>query len=195
MTIEERLDRLKKQVDVHTPKANVQCTTLDRKPLKSVRNRHQTNTILNTLHEPKSTTVLELKYRSYEMFTIIQEFTEKYRGFRGSLFSIHPLSGCERLQKQSARWRAAAICLGVCLLLVTGLGAAAFQDRSRMTLEDNAGRMRISLQIHPDFGPMISLFDNEDKERLRIGSDQNANGKLFVWMFDKQFNRVKTIEP
>jgi len=31
------------------------------------------------------------------MFTIIQEFTEKYRGFRGSLFSIHPLSGCERL--------------------------------------------------------------------------------------------------
>src|SRR5208337_1468972 len=77
-------------VDLHTPKANVQCTTLDRKPLKSVRNRHQTNTILNTSHEPKSTTVLELKYRSYEMFTIIQEFTEKYRGFRGSLFSIHP---------------------------------------------------------------------------------------------------------
>ena len=101
----------------------------------------------------------------------------------------------DRLKKQSARWRAAAICLGVCLLLVTGLGAAAFQDRSRMTLEDNAGRMRISLQIHPDFGPMISLFDNEDKERLRIGSDQNANGKPFVWMFDKQFNRVKTIEP
>src|SRR5208337_690379 len=66
-------------VDVHTPKANVQYTTLDRKPLKSVRNRHQTNTILNTSHEPKSTTVLELKYRSYEMFTIIQEFTEKYR--------------------------------------------------------------------------------------------------------------------
>ena len=53
---------------------------------------------MNTLHEPKSTTVLELKYRSYEMFTIIQEFTEKYRGFRGSLFSIHPLSGCERLR-------------------------------------------------------------------------------------------------
>src|SRR5271157_3834086 len=86
------------RVDVHTPKANVQYTTLDRKPLKSVRNRHQTNTILNTSHEPKSTTVLELKYRSYEMFTIIQEFTEKYRGFRGSLFSIHPLSGCERLR-------------------------------------------------------------------------------------------------
>ena len=85
-------------VDVHTPKANVQYTTLDRKPLKSVRNRHQTNTILNTSHEPKSTTVLELKYRSYDMFTIIQEFTEKYRGFRGSLFSIHPLSGCERLR-------------------------------------------------------------------------------------------------
>src|SRR5208337_5131873 len=84
-------------VDVHTPKANVQYRTLDRKPLKSVRNRHQTNTILNTSHEPKSTTVLELKYRSYEMFTIIQEFTEKYRGFRGSLFRIHPLSGCERL--------------------------------------------------------------------------------------------------
>ena len=90
-------------VDVHTPKANVQCTTLDRKPLKSVRNRHQTNTILNTLHEPKSTTVLELKYRSYEMFTIIQEFTEKYRGFRGSLFSIHPLSGCERLPSDGRR--------------------------------------------------------------------------------------------
>ena len=34
------------------------------------------------------------------MFTIIQEFTEKYRGFRGSLFSIHPLSGCERLQHE-----------------------------------------------------------------------------------------------
>ena len=32
------------------------------------------------------------------MFTIIQEFTEKYCGFRGSLFSIHPLSGCERLR-------------------------------------------------------------------------------------------------
>ncbi|MGZ5949904.1 MAG: hypothetical protein ACXWO1_07180 [Isosphaeraceae bacterium] len=89
-------------VDVHTPKANVQYTTLDRKPLKSVRNRHQTNTILNTSHEPKSTTVLELKYRSYEMFTIIQEFTEKYRGFRGSLFSIHPLSGCERLLQNPA---------------------------------------------------------------------------------------------
>src|SRR5208337_1702406 len=89
--------RLPVGVDVHTPKANVQYATLDRKPLKSVRNRHQTNTILNTSHEPKSTTVLELKYRSYEMFTIIQEFTEKYRGFRGSLFSIHPLSGCERL--------------------------------------------------------------------------------------------------
>src|SRR5208337_3617421 len=89
-------------VDVHTPKANVQYTTLDRKPLKSVRNRHQTNTILNTSHEPKSTTVLELKYRSYEMFTIIQEFTEKYRGFRGSLFSIHPLSGCERLPRERA---------------------------------------------------------------------------------------------
>src|SRR5208337_5633062 len=89
-------------VDVHTPKANVQYTTLDRKPLKSVRNRHQTNTILNTSHEPKSTTVLELKYRSYEMFTIIQEFTEKYRGFRGSLFSIHPLSGCERLRGKHA---------------------------------------------------------------------------------------------
>ena len=29
---------------------------------------------------------------------IIQEFTEKYCGFRGSLFSIHPLSGCERLR-------------------------------------------------------------------------------------------------
>lgn len=91
------IDRPPETVDVHTPKANVQYTTLDRKPLKSVRNRHQTNTILNTSHEPKSTTVLELKYRSYEMFTIIQEFTEKYRGFRGSLFSIHPLSGCERL--------------------------------------------------------------------------------------------------
>src|SRR5208337_2338160 len=91
-------------VDVHTPKANVQYATLDRKPLKSVRNRHQTNTILNTSHEPKSTTVLELKYRSYEMFTIIQEFTEKYRGFRGSLFSIHPLSGCERLRVGSSRW-------------------------------------------------------------------------------------------
>src|SRR5208337_2598992 len=67
-------------------------------PLKSVRNRHQTNTILNTSHEPKSTTVFDLKYRSYDMFTIIQEFTEKYCGFRGSLFSIHPLSGCERLR-------------------------------------------------------------------------------------------------
>src|SRR5271165_3656370 len=33
------------------------------------------------------------------MFTIIQEFTEKYCGFRGSLFSIHPLSGCERLHR------------------------------------------------------------------------------------------------
>ena len=76
------------QVDVHTPKANVQCTTLDRKPLKSVRNRHQTNTILNTLHEPKSTTVLELKYRSYEMFTIIQEFTEKYRDFEAA-YSVY----------------------------------------------------------------------------------------------------------
>src|SRR5271166_2816592 len=94
---ERVLDHRPLLVDVHTPKANVQYTTLDRKPLKSVRNRHQTNTILNTSHEPKSTTVLELKYRSYEMFTIIQEFTEKYRGFRGSLFSIHPLSGCERL--------------------------------------------------------------------------------------------------
>ena len=41
-------------------------------PLKSVRNRHQTNTILNTSHEPKSTTVFDLKYRSYDMFTIIQ---------------------------------------------------------------------------------------------------------------------------
>ena len=86
-------------VAVHTPKANVQYTTLDGKPLKSVRNRHQTNTILNTSHEPKSTTVLELKYRSYDMFTIIQEFTEKYCGFRGSLFSIHPLSGYERLRR------------------------------------------------------------------------------------------------
>src|SRR5271166_4352158 len=92
-----------KLVDVHTPKANVQYTTLDRKPLKTVRNRHQTNTILNTSYEPKSTTVLELKYRSYEMFTIIQEFTEKYRGFRGSLFSIHPLSGCERLPDAAKR--------------------------------------------------------------------------------------------
>src|SRR5271166_1578326 len=97
MDIGHVLNGIKFSVDVHTPKANVQYTTLDRKPLKSVRNRHQTNTILNTSHEPKSTTVLELKYRSYEMFTIIQEFTEKYRGFRGSLFSIHPLSGCERL--------------------------------------------------------------------------------------------------
>ena len=70
-------------------------------PLKSVRNRHQTNTILNTSHEPKSTTVFDLKYRSYDMFTIIQEFTEKYCGFRGSLFSIHPLSGCERLRKMT----------------------------------------------------------------------------------------------
>src|SRR5208337_918305 len=61
---------------------------------RGVNGYHQTNTILNTSHEPKSTAVLELKYRSYEMFTIIQEFTEKYRGFRGSLFSIHPLSGC-----------------------------------------------------------------------------------------------------
>src|SRR5208337_930104 len=86
-----------KLVDVHTPKANVQYTTLDRNPLKSVRNRYQTNTILNTSHEPKSTTVFDLKYRSYDMFTIIQEFTEKYCGFRGSLFSVHPLSGCERL--------------------------------------------------------------------------------------------------
>ena len=34
------------------------------------------------------------------MFTIIQEFTEKYRGFRGSLFSIHPLSGCEGYLKE-----------------------------------------------------------------------------------------------
>jgi hypothetical protein len=98
-----------RQVAVHTPKANVQCTTLGRKPLKSVRNRHQTNTILNTSHEPKSTTVLELKYRSYEMFTIIQEFTEKYRGFRGSLFSIHPLSGCERLLRQKVPRRNVSI--------------------------------------------------------------------------------------
>ena len=27
----------------------------------------------------------------------------KYRGFRGSLFSIHPLSGCERLPRNIAR--------------------------------------------------------------------------------------------
>ena len=103
-----RVSKPSLQVAVHTPKANVQCTTLDGKPLKSVRNRHQTNTILNTSHEPKSTTVLELKYRSYEMFTIIQEFTEKYRGFRGSLFSIHPLSGCERLLR-----------LGFIILIIT----------------------------------------------------------------------------
>ncbi|MGA8351324.1 MAG: hypothetical protein WB773_26260, partial [Isosphaeraceae bacterium] len=31
------------------------------------------------------------------------EFTEKYSGFRGSLFSIHPLSGCERLLRDE--WR------------------------------------------------------------------------------------------
>src|SRR5208337_2626520 len=116
-------------VDVHTPKANVQYTTLDRKPLKSVRNRHQTNTILNTSHEPKSTTVLELKYRSYEMFTIIQEFTEKYCGFRGSLFSIHPLSGCERLLESNAHavsfhevrimlWINASATLGECPRMV-----------------------------------------------------------------------------
>ena len=35
------------------------------------------------------------------MFTMTQEFTEKYCGFRGSLFSVHPLSGCERLPKAS----------------------------------------------------------------------------------------------
>ena len=37
------------------------------------------------------------------MFTIIQEFTEKYCGFRGSLFSIHPLSGYERLQSHRGK--------------------------------------------------------------------------------------------
>jgi len=72
------LNVLPKKVAVHTPKANVQYTTLDGKPLKSVRNRHQANTILNISYEAKSTAVLEVKYRSYEMFTIIQEFAEKY---------------------------------------------------------------------------------------------------------------------
>ena len=47
------------------------------------------------------------------MFTIIQEFTEKYCGFRGSLFSIHPLSGYERLRSKSVRLP--------CSLSVTGL--------------------------------------------------------------------------
>ncbi len=64
---------------------------------------------MNTSHEPKSTTVLELKYRSYDMFTIIQEFTEKYCGFRGSLFSIHPLSGCERLRFEATEGELVAL--------------------------------------------------------------------------------------
>ena len=149
-------------VDVHTPKANVQYTTLDRKPLKSVRNRHQTNTILNTSHEPKSTTVLELKYRSYEMFTIIQEFTEKYRGFRGSLFSIHPLSGCERLP----------FLIRYADDFVIGV---AREDDARRIMEVLPKRMsKYGLTVHPEKTRVVRFHpaDAADSEP----ADQNSTG-------------------
>ena len=39
-----------RDVAVHTPKANVQCTTAGGKALKSARNRHQTDMLMNTLY-------------------------------------------------------------------------------------------------------------------------------------------------
>jgi hypothetical protein len=119
----------------------------------------------------------------------------------------------KRLERQSARWRIIASCLGLSMLLMIGLGAdsgqkigrltgpgigapqggkkGTVQDPTRITLRDDRGRLRIQLHAHPDFGPMISLYDNQNKERMRIGSDQNSDGKPFIWYFDKNFRRIK----
>ena len=53
---------MSERVDIHTPKEmfSLQSST---RTLESIRNSYRTNPILNTSHEPKSTTVLELKYR------------------------------------------------------------------------------------------------------------------------------------
>ncbi len=60
---------------------------------------------------------------------------------------------------------------------------------------DSSGQDRLSMRSHPDFGPLLSFHGSNKKERMRLGSDQNADDKPFLWMFDCEFERVKTIEP
>ncbi len=57
-------------VAVYTPKANVQCTTAGGKALKSARNRHQTDMLMNTLYERTLTNVNEIAVSAYNAFTI-----------------------------------------------------------------------------------------------------------------------------
>ena len=44
-------ERVAGVVAVHTPKANVQCTTAGGKARKSARNRHETDMLMNTLYD------------------------------------------------------------------------------------------------------------------------------------------------
>jgi hypothetical protein len=52
--------------------------------------------------------------------------------------------------------------------------------------------------VHPDFGPLISLYDNNGKERIRVGSDQNDQGKPFVYLYGPQGSAapiIRKFEP
>lgn len=100
-----------------------------------------------------------------------------------------------RLERQNWRLRMFSFATGLGLLAVVIMGAEPARTADRVQITDRHGRIRIDAHAHPDFGPMIRLLDNDNNERMRIGSDQNAGGKPFIWFFDPGLKRVKTIEP
>ncbi len=101
-----------------------------------------------------------------------------------------------RLETQNVRLCRVVVVLGVFLVLAAGMGAATMQNRDRMTLEDKAGRTRIELFVHPDFGPYIGFYDNTGRQRIRVGSDQNRDGLPFIHFLQDDVTRpVKIIVP
>lgn len=87
----------------------------------------------------------------------------------------------ERLEKQNRRLRAAVLVVGAGLALAVGMGA--LNETDIITIADGRGRVRLDFHAHPAWGPKISLTDANGMERVRIGSDDNAQGKPFIIFF------------
>lgn len=71
----------------------------------------------------------------------------------------------KRLEKRTARWRALTICLGICLLLVTGMAASPVVDQSRIILRDKQGKGRMVLWVEPNGNSRISFYNRKNQGR------------------------------
>jgi len=92
----------------------------------------------------------------------------------------------ERLEKQNRRLRSYVLTLGVCLALAAGMGAVVAADKQQeLHIVDAQGNPRITMLVHPEWGPLIGISDANGKERMRIGVANNTT-KPYIFFLGPQ---------